>query len=396
MKRTILFIVFLVLSAHLCSAQVPRTLSYQGKITLADGTSVDDGTYTLTFRLYDVSSGGTALWTETQSVEINDGVFDVILGSENTLNLPFDRQYWLGVTVGDESEMSPRTQLTSSGYSFIARSVSDKAITSGKIADNAVVKSINDLRDAVTLIGGNDIEITKVSNSLTISSTAEEGLTLPYSQSLNQSSRLFSITNYGSGDCIAGYNYGSGLAGRFTINNSNSSNPAVYCTTNGKGNALKANTSGSGWAAWFEGTGAQSNGVKISSPYGTNGLNVIGGSKTAVVATSSGARKLYTEESTEVWFTDYGFGSIDGGSVTVDIDPTFAETVRLDEPYHVFVQPYGDAVLYVSSRKSGSFEVHVREGQPGLEFSYRIVAKRKGYENARMEREPALDNDPNL
>jgi hypothetical protein len=32
------------------------------------------------------------------------------------------------------------------------------------------------------------------------------------------------------------------------------------------------------------------------------------------------------------------------------LDPAFAQTVSVDEPYHVFVQPYGRAELHVSAR----------------------------------------------
>ena len=134
----------------------------------------------------------------------------------------------------------------------------------------------------------------------------------------------------------------------------------------------------------------------ISSPGGTTGLTVSGGSKNAVVATSEGARLLYTEESSAVWFTDYGFGRLTDGSAFITIDPLFAETVNLDEPYHVFVQAYGDAELYVSQRTPLGFEVRLRAGDPGVEFSYRLVATRRGYEDTRLERAPWADDDPNL
>jgi hypothetical protein len=52
--------------------------------------------------------------------------------------------------------------------------------------------------------------------------------------------------------------------------------------------------------------------------------------------------------------------------------------------------------VYVSNRTSTQFEVHLREGEPNVEFSYRIVAKRLGYEDDRLERAPWADTDPNL
>ena len=94
--------------------------------------------------------------------------------------------------------------------------------------------------------------------------------------------------------------------------------------------------------------------------------------------------------------TDYGFGQLEDGSAIITIDPVFAQTVNLEEPYHVFVQVYGDAEVYVSNRTPTQFEVHLRDGAPDIEFSYRIVAKRLGYEEDRLERAPWADNDPNL
>ena len=148
-----------------------------------------------------------------------------------------------------------------------------------------------------------------------------------------------------------------------------------------------------GWAGYFTSSG---NGVYVSTPAGKSGLVVSGGSKSAAVATEDGARLLYSEEATEVWFADYGFGKLEDGKAVIAIDPLFAQTVNLDELYHVFVQAYGDAELYVSTRTATSFEVHAREGDGAVEFSYRIVAKRLGFEGERLERALFGDNDPNL
>jgi hypothetical protein len=105
---------------------------------------------------------------------------------------------------------------------------------------------------------------------------------------------------------------------------------------------------------------------------------------------------MYSEESTEVWFADYGFGQLQDGKAVIAVDPLFAQTVDLNEPYHVFLQAYADAELYVSKRTAAGFEVHLREGAANAEFSYRIVARRLGYEGERMEPAPWADNDPNL
>jgi hypothetical protein len=143
----------------------------------------------------------------------------------------------------------------------------------------------------------------------------------------------------------------------------------------------------SGYAGYFQSVG---HGVLIYSGSGKTGLAVYNGTKSAAVEAGGTTHLLYCEESSEVWFTDYGFGRLKGGSAVIDIDPVFAQTVALSEPYHVFLQPYGNADLYVAERTAGSFEVRLGDGDPEAEFSYRIVAKRKGFETQRLELAPQI------
>jgi hypothetical protein len=147
--------------------------------------------------------------------------------------------------------------------------------------------------------------------------------------------------------------------------------------------------SSGGWAANF--SAENGNGVLISTPSETVGLTVSGGTKNAAVETDEGTRLFYTEESTEVWFTDYGFGELVNGTAHIAVDPLFAQTVNLEAPYHVFVQPYGDASLYVTDRTSSGFVVKAANGSHDVAFSYRIVAKRLGYEDDRLEAAPEVN-----
>ncbi len=153
------------------------------------------------------------------------------------------------------------------------------------------------------------------------------------------------------------------------------------------------NISPDGWGGQF--ISVVGNGVQIYSTTGKVGLVVSGGSKNAAVPTSDGDRLLYSEESTEVWFSDYGFGQLQDGQALIKIDTVFAETVNLDEPYHVFLQAYGDAELYVTERGRNSFRVVVKESSidKNSEFSYRLVGKRLGFENARLEQAPWVTDE---
>lgn len=164
-KQNLLFVILLLSLCSLLSiAQIPRTLSYQGVLTDSLGNPKPDGMYTFTFRLYDVSTGGSAIWTEIKDVLVKSGLFSTILGDQTSFepNVKFDRQYWLGIKAGAEPELPQRIPLTSVGYSLnslksdtaefakftspqlyvdsarIAGMVPDNSITSQKILDGTI------------------------------------------------------------------------------------------------------------------------------------------------------------------------------------------------------------------------------------------------------------------
>src|SRR5258707_619348 len=121
-------------------------------------------------------------------------------------------------------------------------------------------------------------------------------------------------------------------------------------------------------------------------------LHVVGdfiatGTKSALVETASyGDRHLYAVESPENWFEDFGGARLNKGRAVVKLDPIFAETVSTDIEYHVFLTPRGNCRgLYVANQTPTSFEVReLQKGTGNIAFDYRIVAKRKGYEKARL------------
>jgi len=120
------------------------------------------------------------------------------------------------------------------------------------------------------------------------------------------------------------------------------------------------------------------------------------GSKSAVVPVDAGARKvaLYAVESPQNWFEDFGSGRLSGGEVTLELEPTFSQTVNTTNGYHVFLTPRGECEgLYVSGVNGRSFTVReLHHGVSNVEFDYRIVAPRKGYENIRLADKTSVMN----
>lgn len=119
MRHAMLAAVLLAVITSPAPAAVPSTMSYQGVLMDGAGNLVTDGNYDMTFRLYTVSSGGAAAWSETQSgIAVSRGGFSVILGSSTPLTLTFDVPYWLSVQIGRDPELAPRVPLASSPYAL--------------------------------------------------------------------------------------------------------------------------------------------------------------------------------------------------------------------------------------------------------------------------------------
>lgn len=188
-------------------AQTPQQISYQGLLADTTRVPVPNGTYAMTIMLYDAATGGSALWNEVHpSVQTTAGLFDVMLGSITPLTLPFDKQYWLAVSVNGGTELAPRTPLTSAAYAYraawsdSAASVAPRSIVTESIADGAVthqklsaagstpgqvlvsagdsvvwgaggggVSSLNTLTGDVTLRAGSGTTITRSGQQITIS-----------------------------------------------------------------------------------------------------------------------------------------------------------------------------------------------------------------------------------
>jgi hypothetical protein len=129
LQRLILSLAF-ALQGPIAIAAPPHTINYQGYLTNTVGAPVN-GTMGMTFKFYNVESGGSFLYSELQSVIITNGNFNVVLGSPTPIPLPFDAPYWITVTITGDPEMSPRQPLASSPYAFRAAALDSNATVAG-------------------------------------------------------------------------------------------------------------------------------------------------------------------------------------------------------------------------------------------------------------------------
>jgi len=122
-------------------AQVPERISYQGKLVTPAG-GLMDATVSMRFRIYTDSTGGTSLWEETHnSVTVSKSVFNVILGSVTSIpDSIFDGSIrYLGVKVGNDSEMTPRKPIVSVGYAYKAGTDGDWTFRITDTADTTLI-----------------------------------------------------------------------------------------------------------------------------------------------------------------------------------------------------------------------------------------------------------------
>jgi len=115
-------LVSLILTSY-SSAQDSLLISYQGNLT-DDGGEPITGTLLMTFTIYDVE--GASKWSESYlDVSVTNGLFTVILGSQTALPdsvFNGDNRY-LGISIENNDEITPRTLLTSAPGAAFSRSV---------------------------------------------------------------------------------------------------------------------------------------------------------------------------------------------------------------------------------------------------------------------------------
>ena len=124
----------------LALAQVPQLMNYQGLLTdPATGEPVADDTYEMVFSIYDVSTGGSAVWTESKSVQTQNGLYSVLLGSTTPLTATVlsGPEKYLGIKVGTDAEMTPRKRIVSTAYAIMSAEAENSWRLTGNSATTA-------------------------------------------------------------------------------------------------------------------------------------------------------------------------------------------------------------------------------------------------------------------
>jgi len=153
-----LLIVLFVVSISL--AEVPQLINYQGFLSDASGNPID-GLRSIQFSLFGALTGGTAIWSETHPVQVNAGLFDVMLGSVTPFgDIELDPlSVFLEIKVADDPPMTPRKQIVSVPFAFEA---GDSEYLEGFSAHD-FVRRLNDVSPQngnINLVAGSNVTIT--------------------------------------------------------------------------------------------------------------------------------------------------------------------------------------------------------------------------------------------
>lgn len=119
---------------------VPEILTHQGRLFDRDDRPVD-GELEFVFSIYDDPENGNLLWTEAQTITLDNGYFSTTLGETEPLAGVFDgRTLFIAVSIDGDEEMTPREELGTVPYAFLAANVvGDITPTTVSVGDQMVI-----------------------------------------------------------------------------------------------------------------------------------------------------------------------------------------------------------------------------------------------------------------
>jgi hypothetical protein len=139
---SMLSLVLLCALAAGASGDIPKKVSYQGRLTDGTGQALP-GSHSLVFRIYDDAVAGALLWSETKAEKADtSGVFSTLLGSVNPIELDFGTPCWLEVEADGEI-LLPRREIVSVPFAYRAAGASDADMLGGRPAEAFADSSVD-------------------------------------------------------------------------------------------------------------------------------------------------------------------------------------------------------------------------------------------------------------
>jgi len=341
------------------SASIPQKINLQGRLTDGNGANLPNGSYGVTFSIWNDPTGGTNQWEETQNVILKNSVFQVFLGEINPIpSAIFDgSEKWVQMQVSGETQpLMPRQKLVSVGYAFKAEKA-ENADNADKLGNEPASDYLR--RDVDETTYGN-ITLWKDTPQIWMRDTTPS----------HQSELKFKVAG------VDGKARAAGIDCIFD------SYHKIYTTAGERLHIL-------GWHGFdFYCTDSNKKGWKFT--FDSVGNFTATGTKKAIVNTQNyGTRSLYVRESPEIKFIDEGKSRLVNGEKRIDIDPIFLDTIEQNpDDYLIHLTPMGECNgLYVNEVSTGTFVVkEFNNGNSNLNFVWQISAYRKGYKGERLEK----------
>ena len=145
---------------------VPAQFTHQGRLLDADGAPLEDEA-TITFRVTDSESGGTALWEDEVTVLLTNGFYSAVLGASEDNPLDTDvlshAPVWLELQLEGEGTMFPRSPINAVPYATmatVAEEVSGGPVDASQIAVDGtpVVNELGEWVGPAPTVNWSDIE----------------------------------------------------------------------------------------------------------------------------------------------------------------------------------------------------------------------------------------------
>ena len=199
--------------------QAQATLSVQGNIIQNfTGAAIDNGSYDITFKLYTTDAGGTPIWTEVQSVNMIGGVYSVVLGAVNPLNVPFDQPYYLGLTIPGGPEHTPRAKLTAAPYALSLLGQDNKFPSTGNVGIGTATPTAKLQVEGSTVLDGSIAtgQAATTATAYTVAAddhvifldhTANQNVTLPAASAANAGRHLMLVNKAAVAKTLTSSNY---------------------------------------------------------------------------------------------------------------------------------------------------------------------------------------------
>ena len=134
LKHWLAVATLVLLALASATANSPQIISHQGYITSSEGIALN-GTYDLTFSLYDVADGGAPLWNEIHAdVVVTDGLYSLLLGTISPLTASHftGPVRYLGISIDGAAELTPRRQIATSAFALRADESADADSLNGQ------------------------------------------------------------------------------------------------------------------------------------------------------------------------------------------------------------------------------------------------------------------------